>query len=252
MTKKSLPKEDKQALLAEMLTRGLAVDEKAAKGLILSGDVIVNDQMIDKVGHKVSKSDSIRVRNAGRFVSRGGDKLYGAITDFLLEEAFKDKSILDIGASTGGFTDCCLQLGAKKVFAVDVGTNQLAWKLRQDPRVLSFEKTDIRDFQLPVNESVDWIVADISFNSLANVVADMSRLAPFAKVLLLVKPQFELPKELIPKGGVVSEDSDRELAAEMVVKTLENNQFKVLGKKNAHLSGRSGNLEIFIYAQRVN
>ncbi|MCX6116071.1 MAG: TlyA family RNA methyltransferase [Proteobacteria bacterium] len=234
-------------LVEELIRRGLAKDQPHATGLILSGQVVVNDQRVDKIGSHVTELCQIRLKNQERFVSRGGDKLLSAIEALSLTENFKDKTVLDIGSSTGGFTDCVLQLGATKVIAVDVGTNQLAWKLRNNPRVMSFEKTDIRDYIHDSSIQIDWVVADISFNSLTRVTKSIVSIAPSAKLLLLIKPQFELPAELVPEGGVVLDEADRELAVASVSSEISNIGYQILGTIDSAIKGRTGNQEIFIY-----
>ena len=232
-----------------MLARGLVETIERARGLIMSGEVIVADQRIDKPGHKMDPAIDIRVREDSKYVSRGGDKLAAAIEDFDLSAAFRDTVVLDIGASTGGFTDCCLQHGAKHVVAIEVGTNQLAWKLRSDFRVTSIEKTDIQDYKPEHSIEFDWIVADVSFTSLTVLVNDIRRVAPRARMLLLVKPQFELRMGLIPKGGVVTNEEDRQQAFAKVEIAFLEAGIMIEGKKNARVAGRSGNLEIFVLAR---
>ena len=215
----------------------------------MAGDVVVDDQRIDKPSTMVYQDAVVRFKDEGNFVSRGGDKLFAAIEDLGLMDAFKEKVVLDVGASTGGFTDCCLQLGAAKVVAVDVGTNQLAWTLRNDPRVLSVEQTDIRTYEPPKDLSFDWVVADVSFNSLARLASAIVKLAPKAQLLLLIKPQFELPRELVPAGGVVTNDDDRHAALAMAKSALEECGKKIETQIDARVAGRSGNREIFVLAK---
>ena len=231
-----------------LVDRGLVSEIREARARILAGDVVVENQRVDKAGLTILSSAAIRLKDEGRFVSRGGDKLFAASEDFGLLEEFKGKIVLDVGASTGGFTDCCLQLGAIRAYAVDVGTNQLAWSLRQDPRVISHEKTDIRDFSPPEGLDIDWVVADVSFTSLTRLLDKIIEAAPRAKLLLLVKPQFELPRDLIPAGGVVVDDNDRLEAVLLVENTLKAKGFVILNKKDARIEGRAGNREIFIHA----
>ena len=166
-----MPKVKKQRvrLDAALIARGLADTPESARALIMSGEVMVNDQRMDKQGQLIDQSSNSRIRDDGKYVSRGGDKLAAAIEDFQLLDLFRDTVVLDVGASTGGFTDCCLQHGAKHVVAVDVGTNQLAWKLRTDPRVTSIEKTDIKDFLPSPTQTFDWVVTDVSFTSLSRL-----------------------------------------------------------------------------------
>lgn len=175
-----------------------------AKSLIMSGRVLVNNQPVDKVGTLVREDTQIAFKNSDlRYVSRGGFKLEKAIKDFKLDVL--DRICLDVGASTGGFTDCLLQKGAKQVFAVDVGYGQLAWKLRTDPRVVAIERTNIRYMQPDVlPQRVDLVTIDVSFISLKKVVP---RVVQFMKnqasIVALIKPQFEVGRGHVGKGGVV-------------------------------------------------
>lgn len=220
----------------------------SARSLIMSGSVIVDDQRQDKPGFMISEQAEVRIKGQGRFVSRGGEKLLAAITDFGLEKEFNGKVVLDIGASTGGFTDCLLQMGASKSIALDVGTAQLDWRLRQDPRVTSIERTDIKDFNPSGFPEIDWVVADVSFTSLAKLIPSIRKSAPKARLLLLIKPQFELPRDKIPDGGVVTNDDDRHQAVEMVKLALLKEGYKVAATLDAKVIGRHGNREIFILA----
>ena len=243
-----MTKAEKSRLDELLVRRGFSDSLSNAKAMIMSGDVIVDDQRVDKPGTTVSVTASIRLKDEGRFVSRGGDKLDGAIQDLNLADQFMGKTILDIGASTGGFTDCVLSHGAASVIAIDVGTAQLAWKLRQDHRVTSIEKLDIRDFDGSAHPKIDWVVADVSFTSLAKLVPDIRRVAPYAAVLLLVKPQFELPREMVPNGGIVTDDDDRKLALRHVREALEANGYLIRAEVDAQVAGKQGNREIFIFA----
>lgn len=237
--------------LDETLVRiGLADAISTARALIMSGDVIVDDQRVDKIGALVAETSKIRLKDEGRFVSRGGDKLLAAIEDLNLIDAFNDKIVLDIGASTGGFTDCLLSLRAQHVTALDVGTAQLAWRLRQNPRVTSIEKTDLKKFSPDTPLQYDWVVADLSFTSLAKLIPDIHRVAPRASLLLLIKPQFELPREMIPDGGIVTSESDRQRAVESVRDACEREGYVIQNTVDARITGRQGNREIFILCYR--
>ncbi len=240
-------KHEKRRLDDHLVAIGLADSTNAARALIMSGDVIVDDQRIDKPGIKVSLNSQIRLRDEGRFVSRGGEKLFSAIEDLSLKDEFKGKTALDVGASTGGFTDCLLSIGAEHVTALDVGTAQLAWKLRLDPRVTCIEKTDIKQFQAESLTAFDWVVADLSFTSLAKMIPEIRRVAPHAKLLLLIKPQFELPRHLIPEGGVITNHEDRTLAITMVEEACQRHGLTVCKTLDAKITGRQGNQETFIF-----
>lgn len=212
----------------------------------MAGEVVVDDQRIDKPSTMITEDATLRLKDEGAYVSRGGDKLFAAIEDLDLREEFKGKTVLDVGASTGGFTDCCLKLGASRVVAVDVGTNQLAWALRTDPRVLSVEQTDIRVYTPPHDIQFDWVVADVSFNSLARLAPAIVKIAPKARLLLLIKPQFELPRERVPDGGIVSDEQDRQDALQIAIDALTACGKKVKSQIDARVAGRSGNRELFL------
>lgn len=230
-----------------LVEREQARDLAEARALIMAGKVVVNDQRRDKPGESVAEDAHIRVKQDGRFVSRGGDKLAGLIEDLQLQSAISGTKALDIGASTGGFTDCLLHFGAREVCAVDVGTNQLAWELRQNPKVKVFEQTDIRHMEAEDLQGVQVVVADVSFQGLSRVIPSLlTKLqAPSVLFLLLVKPQFELPRELIPPGGIV-EDPDLH---RQVMEKLEAD-FTELGIqpetwRPSRVKGRQGNQEFF-------
>lgn len=243
------PKKNLKARLDdELVRRGIADSKKTAQAMIMAGDVIVDDQRVDKPSAMIRQDAVLRMREETQYVSRGGDKLFAAIQDLKLEQAFGDKIILDVGASTGGFTDCCLQLGAARAVAIDVGTNQLAWKLRTDHRVTSIEKTDIREYQPEKDLAFDWVVADISFNSLARLTEAIVKIAPTARLLLLIKPQFELPRDRIPSGGIVEAEEDRQDALDLATQALLKCGKIIDAQIDARVAGRSGNREIFILA----
>lgn len=236
-----------------MLSRGLAASIEEARALIMAGEVVVGDQRVDKPGTRLAPEVMIRVKSRGQYVSRGGDKLASAIAALGLGPLFQQAAVMDVGASTGGFTDCCLQLGAALVYAVDVGDNQLAWKLRQDPRVQVHEKTHIKDFTLPTDSPLHWVVADISFNSIRRLlpaILDAVGERRDVAYLLLVKPQFELPSTKIPEGGVVTEEVDRQMALDIVMGAMREGGFTDLRSVASGVTGRSGNQEIFIYGRR--
>ena len=210
----------KQRLDIALVERGLAETRAKAQGLIMAGEVLVDGRRVDKAGAQVGDAAVVEVKSGLPYVSRGGLKLAHALDVFGLRERVVGKTALDIGASTGGFTDVLLQAGAAHVYAVDVGTNQLAWKLRTDPRVTVMEQTNIRDLQaLPWNEGrrakgeggtngnpqlADLATADVSFIGLELVTSAAVRLTmPGAFMVFLIKPQFEAGREQVGKGGVV-------------------------------------------------
>ena len=195
----------KQRLDVALVERGLAETRARAQAIIMAGEVLVDGQRADKPGMAVAEMARIEVKAALPYVSRGGLKLAHAIEAFGLAERIAGKVALDIGASTGGFTDVLLQGGAAHVYAVDVGTNQLAWKLRQDPRVTPMEQTNIRYLDsLP--QPCDLATCDVSYIGLELVTPPVVRLtAPDAFFVFLIKPQFEAGREQVGKGGVVRE-----------------------------------------------
>jgi len=188
-----------------LLKLGIVPSREQAKRLIMAGEVSVMGRRITQPGWLVNESELIVVRERPKFVSRGGLKLEGALEHFGIDVA--GMTAFDVGASTGGFTDCLLQRGAVKVFAFDVGTNQLAWKLRSDPRVVSREQFNLRHMRPEdVGQEVDILVADLSFISLTLVLpAVLQVLRPGGHALVLIKPQFELSREEVGKGGIVRE-----------------------------------------------
>jgi 23S rRNA (cytidine1920-2'-O)/16S rRNA (cytidine1409-2'-O)-methyltransferase len=209
----------KRRRLAELLVeRGLAASVGEATALVMAGRVVVGDQRVDKAGALVDVAAEVRLKGDARFVSRAGEKLARACADLGLAAQVAGATVLDVGASTGGFTECCLELGAREVLALDVGTNQLAWSLRTDARVRVFEQTDLRAFARPDGVTIDLVVADVSFNSLARLAPAFLAAAgaPRLGFVLLVKPQFELARGEIPAGGVVADDAERARAVDHV------------------------------------
>lgn len=186
-----------------LVARGLCPSREQGKRLILAGEVLVNDEPVTKAGQLVPDDAAIRIKEPPKYVSRGGLKLEGALAAFGVNPT--GRVCLDVGASTGGFTDCLLQHGAARVHAYDVGTNQLVWKLRSDPRVISRENYNVRHLKPEdVGEQVDMIVADVSFISLTLVLPPAFQvLKPGGEAVVLIKPQFELSREEIGRGGIV-------------------------------------------------
>jgi 23S rRNA (cytidine1920-2'-O)/16S rRNA (cytidine1409-2'-O)-methyltransferase len=199
-----MTKPDKRRLDLEILKRNLAPSRQRAQALIMSGNVLVNQQPFDKPGTLVTDDDEILIRGEDiPYVSRGGLKLEAGLQTFNIPVA--DRVCLDVGASTGGFTDCMLQHGARKVYAVDVGYGQLAWKVRQDSRVVVIERTNIRHMPFEtIGECVDLVTVDVSFISLRLVLPAILQFTTLDTVILtLIKPQFEVGKGRVGKGGVV-------------------------------------------------
>lgn len=234
-----------------LVARGLAPHRDKARALVMAGQVLASEQRVKNPSETFPVDVALRITGQERFVSRGGDKLLGALEDLGLVDRVRGAHALDVGASTGGFTDCLLQLGATAVLAVDSGTNQLAWSLRTDSRVRVFENTDIKTFMAPELGNVDWVVADVSFQSLARVLEILvPRLAPEGVTyVLLVKPQFELPRDMIPPGGVVADEAARAEAVTMVRAALHRLGLQTIKVVPSRVIGRTGNQEFFLHAQ---
>jgi 23S rRNA (cytidine1920-2'-O)/16S rRNA (cytidine1409-2'-O)-methyltransferase len=229
-----------------VVAEGLAESRSQAQGLILSGVVLVDDVPVDKAGFGVPDTASIRVRGGlRRFVSRGGDKLAGALEELAIDP--QGLGCLDVGASTGGFTDCLLQAGAERVIALDVGHGQLHSRLRIDPRVEVVERFNARELSPEqIAFPVELVVADVSFISLSLLMPAFARAAPGAEWLLLVKPQFEVGREQVGKGGVVRDDSLRESAVSKVIEAAGTRGYAAVGRAESQLPGPRGNREIFV------
>lgn len=251
MKKKRVKKRVDQLLI----DREIARDLTSAQALIMAGKVLVNDQMVDKPGSLVAVDLPIRLKKQeSAFVSRGGEKLSGAFEDFALNEFIVGKTVLDVGASTGGFTHCCLEMGAKHVISLDVGTAQLAWEIRNHPAVTVLEKTNLRDFNPGDFPNIDFIVADVSFNSLARMAPYFYSASPTlgTRCLLLVKPQFELDRQDIPTGGIVVDPAARLKAVDRVSHAFAERGYTIIGSKPSRVLGRGGNQEIFLLVQLAN
>ncbi len=236
----------RQRLDERVVADELAPTRSQARGLILAGRVLVDDVPVDKCGAPVATEARIRVRgDERRFVSRGGEKLAGALEDLGLDPA--GRSCLDLGASTGGFTDCLLQAGAIGVTAVDVGYGQLDFRLRNDPRVRVLEQTNARllDAEL-LPDPIDLVVIDVSFISVTLLLPVLAQRVPSAEVLVMVKPQFELERGRVGKGGVVRDDADRFDAVERVVQAARGLGYAEHGRADSRLTGPKGNREIFV------
>jgi 23S rRNA (cytidine1920-2'-O)/16S rRNA (cytidine1409-2'-O)-methyltransferase len=242
-------KSPKTRLDVLLVDRGLAASRERARALILAGAVLVNEEPVDKAGALIACGAEVRLRGGDHpYVSRGGVKLKGALEAFGIRVA--GFSALDVGASTGGFTDCLLQEGARKVYAVDVGYGQIAWKLRNDPRVVLFERTNIRHFQgVGVEEPVDITTIDTSFISLRHVVPpSLKFLKEGGIVLALVKPQFEVGKGEVGKKGVVRDPEAHRRVVEDLSAFCAELSLSVRGTCESPITGPEGNREFFIYA----
>lgn len=230
---------------------GLAQSRERAKALIMAGIVFVNEEKSDKPGNMIDEQAHVEVRGHDiGYVSRGGLKLEKAMQVFPVSPS--EKVCMDIGASTGGFTDCMLQNGAKKVYAVDVGYGQLAWKLRCDERVKNMERTNIRHVTLEMlEEPVEFFSVDVSFISLKHIFPVAAAVTTAdAQGVCLVKPQFEAGKEKVGKKGVVREaQTHREVLHQAISYALENG-FSVLGLDHSPIKGPEGNIEFLMYVKK--
>jgi len=241
----------KERLDKMLVERGLAQSRERARALILAGKVVVNDHTVDKAGTQVAADLPIRLKGEDiPFVSRGGLKLEKALSVFGLKT--EDRVALDVGASTGGFTDCLLQRGAARVYAVDVGYGQLAWPLRQDPRVVNLERTNIRELTAEaLPERPDLAVIDASFISLAKVLpATLRLLAEHADIVALIKPQFEVGPGQVGKGGVVSDPAQHARVLEKVRSLAESLNLSVADLIESPILGAKGNREFLIHLRK--
>ena len=243
----------KERLDVLLVRRGLAESREKAKAVIMAGCVYVNDQKEDKAGAMFdeTKISNLEVRgNTLPYVSRGGLKLEKAIEVFGVD--VKGKVCMDIGASTGGFTDCMLQNGADHVYSIDVGRGQLAWKLRQDPRVICMEKTNIRyvtSEQIP--EKIDFASVDVSFISLKKVLGPARELLQDdARMVCLIKPQFEAGREKVGKKGVVRDKAVHLEVIEMILQFVTSIHFEILNLDYSPIKGPEGNIEYLVYIRK--
>ncbi len=234
-----------------LVERGLVPSRERARALIMAGKVLVDDTPVTKAGAVVSMDAEIRLKGEDcPFVSRGGLKLEGALDDLSIEVA--QRTILDVGASTGGFTDVCLQRGAATSYAVDVGTNQLDYRLRVDERVLCLEQTNARYLtgdMLP--GPADLAVIDVSFISVTKILGPVeSCLVPGGEILVMVKPQFEVGREKVGKGGVVRDKEAAEEAIATVIDLATGLGLEMIGRANARIKGPKGNQEVFVHFRK--
>jgi 23S rRNA (cytidine1920-2'-O)/16S rRNA (cytidine1409-2'-O)-methyltransferase len=244
-------KTERKRLDVLLVERGLAESSHKAQAMILAGEVEVEQKRADKAGLILPETAHIEVHSRQqKYASRGGMKLEGALEDFQISGA--GTTCLDIGASTGGFTDCLLQNGAKRVYAVDVNTDQLAWKIRGDARVVRIEKNARELIEKDLPELADLVVADVSFISVTKILAGAAACAKAgADLLILVKPQFELGREHVGKGGIVREKALHEKAVAGVRSAMEPHGLKVLGVARSRLPGAEGNQEYFLHARKA-
>ncbi|RDY24838.1 TlyA family RNA methyltransferase [Romboutsia maritimum] len=236
-----------------LVEQGHFESRERAKKAIMAGLVFVDNQRCDKAGSEVKEESKIEVKgNPIPYVSRGGLKLEKAMKNFDL--SLDKKVCMDIGSSTGGFTDCMLQNGAKKVFSIDVGYGQLAWKLRQDERVVCMERTNIRNVTIEnTKEFAEFASIDVSFISLRLVLPKAKELLiPGGEVVALIKPQFEAGREKVGKKGVVREKSTHIEVIEMVSNFAVENGFEILGLDFSPIKGPEGNIEYLIHLKTTN
>lgn len=235
-----------------MVERGLFPSREQAQRAIMAGEVRCGGHVIEKASQLLGLDDTIEVSVAARYVGRGGLKLEGALDDFAIDP--NGVVAADIGASTGGFTDCLLQRGAKRVHAIDVGHGQLAWKIRNDPRVVVYEKLNARRLSRnDIGEAVELCVIDVSFISLTLILPNaFALLTPTGMLLALIKPQFELERRDVGRGGIVADPALHEKAIakvrEFVSKSLHG---EVIGVRPSHIQGTDGNQEFFLCARNV-
>lgn len=242
-------KPDKLRLDRLLVERGLAGSREKAQAMILAGEVLVDEQKEEKCGTRVTTSAVIRLLGApAKYVSRGGVKLEGALDHFNIDPC--GLLCLDVGASTGGFVDCLLQRGARRVFAVDAGRNQLDWRLRQDSRVVALEKTNARYLtREKIATPINLVTLDVSFISSTLILPALPPLlAPTAEALILVKPQFEVGRGQVGKGGVVRDPRLHQEAVGRVYRSLAELGFVDLVSAESVLRGASGNREFFLHA----
>jgi 23S rRNA (cytidine1920-2'-O)/16S rRNA (cytidine1409-2'-O)-methyltransferase len=246
--KKTKPGKERLDLL--LLAQGLAPSRERAQALVLAGQVRVGGAKVDKAGTQVSVDASIEiVGDTLRYASRGGLKLEGALEDFGVSS--RGRVCMDVGSSTGGFTDCLLQNGARKVYAVDVTIDQLDWKLRQDSRVVTVEKNARYLKPEDIGEAVEFVTVDVSFISVSKIVGPITAAASAgADFLILIKPQFELDKRDVGKGGIVRDPALHQKAIESVVSAAAESGLEILGVRPSRLTGTEGNQEFFLHARR--
>ena len=241
----------KERLDCALVSRGFAESREKAKAIIMSGIVYVNNQKCDKAGDTVKPDDNIEVRGETlKYVSRGGLKLEKAMKSF--EISLNDCICADIGASTGGFTDCMLQNGAKKVYSIDVGYGQLAWKLRTDERVVNLERTNFRYVtREQVPDELDFASVDVSFISLSLIIPVMrTLLRDGGRAVCLIKPQFEAGKENVGKKGVVRDKNVHIAVIDKIINIVKENNFSLLGLDFSPIKGPEGNIEYLCFIEK--
>lgn len=233
-----------------ILERGFCNDIKEAQALIMAGRVLVKETVEDKPGMKFPDDAAVRVKTKGPFVSRGGLKLERAMEAFSVDVS--EAVCMDIGCSTGGFTHVLLKRGAQKIYAVDVGSGQLDWRLRNDPRVVVMEKTNIRNVHPGEQvDPVDFICVDVSFISIRTILPNISELLkPDGKTVFLIKPQFEAARNEVGEGGIVRDETVRERVIEQVNEAAERQGLQRIGCIPSPITGAKGNVEYLAYYKR--
>ena len=245
------PKAPRRRVDQLLVERGLAESRARAQALVMAGLVFAGESRIDKPGHQIAEDAALDVRGRDHpWVSRGGIKLVHAIAHFGLDPA--GAVAMDIGSSTGGFTDVLLAHGAEHVFCVDSGTNQLAWRLREDPRVTVLEQLSARLLTRDhITRACDWVVCDASFISLAKVLeVPLGLAAPQCRLVALIKPQFEVGREEVGKGGVVRDPALHQRVCEEVRGWLQEVGWQVEGIATSPITGPQGNVEFLVSAHR--
>jgi 23S rRNA (cytidine1920-2'-O)/16S rRNA (cytidine1409-2'-O)-methyltransferase len=248
-----LPKREKSGktrLDVLLVQRALAPSREKAQAFVLAGQVRVDGQRVDKPGTQVRSNSAVEIAGEPlRYVGRGGLKLEGALNDFQLSS--RNKICIDVGSSTGGFTDCLLQSGASKVYSVDVTIDQLDWKLRQDRRVVAIERNARYLRPEDIGERAEFVTIDVSFISAGKVLpAVMPNAAPGADFLVLIKPQFELEKREVGKGGIVRDAALHQKAIQRVKEAGAQGGLEIIGVKPSRLPGAKGNQEFFLHARK--
>jgi len=238
----------KKRLDALLVERDLAESRQRARSLILAGKVRVNEQTADKVGTLITVDAEIKIREPLKYVSRGGYKLEGALDAFQI--GVRDKICADVGASTGGFTDCLLQCRVARVYAIDVGYGQIAWKLRIDPRVTVLDRVNARYLQsLP--EPIDLATIDVSFISIKQILpAIQPLLQPRGETVALIKPQFEAGREQVGKGGIVRDARVHRAVVQKITRDAIDADWRILGLSRSPIAGAEGNIEFFVHLSR--
>ncbi len=249
-----------------MVSRGLTESREKAKALILAGQVTVNGDKAAKAGQFIGPEAELEILEKMPYVSRGGIKLEGALKYFSLD--VREKIAMDVGSSTGGFTDCLLQAGCKKVYAIDVGYGQMDWSLRNDSRVILLEKTNIRylsekirletakpgDQALKdlIESNIDIAAVDVSFISLLKVLPEVIKsLKKNGEIIALVKPQFEVARKNVGKGGIVRNEDKRLEIVEKIIKWMMDEGLELKGKTTSGLPGTKGNIEYFVWFKKI-